>query len=376
VKKNGDARGRGGAKPQVRYAVVGLGHIAQVAVLPAFAHARANSKLAAVVSGDEKKRRSVGRRYGVPAFDYTQYGELLESLEIDAVYLALPNHLHCEYAVRAAEAGVHVLCEKPMAVTEEECQRMLAAARRTDTRLMIAYRLHFDPANLGALSLVRSGRLGEPRVFESTFTMQVKPGNVRLHGKGGGPLYDVGVYCINAARNLFGAEPRFVLAHAAKSADPRFHDVEEALSAILSFPGERIAAFTCSFGAADVSSYRVIGTRADLRVEPAYEYHEPLAWTLTRNGRATRRRFAPSDQFAPELLYFSRCVLDGLEPEPSGIEGMLDVRIVRALLHSAASGRGVNLPAAPRDPRPTARQAHSLPPVRKPRLVRATSASI
>src|ERR1044072_991742 len=148
-------------RKQVRYAVVGLGHIAQVAVLPAFGNARRNSKLAAFVSGDPVKLAELGERYGVERrCSYEQYDELLKSGDIDAVYIALPNSLHAEYAVRAAQAGVHVLCEKPMAVTEAECELMARTARENKAKLMVAYRLHFERANLEAIEIARSGRIG------------------------------------------------------------------------------------------------------------------------------------------------------------------------------------------------------------------------
>jgi glucose-fructose oxidoreductase len=205
--------------------------------------------------------------------------------------------------------------------------------------------------------------------------MQVKPGNVRLHREGGGPLYDIGIYCINAARNVFGSEPDAVSAVCLAGRDPRFREVEEALSAILHFPDERVAAFTCSFGAADVSSYRIVGTRADLRVEPAYEYASGLAYTLTRQGRETRRSFPRRDQFAPELLHFSDCILRGKQPEPSGEEGLVDVQIINALHRSALTGQRVELATRERGRRPAPDQERRLPPVRKPRLVRVESAS-
>ena len=172
---------------QVRYAVVGLGHIAQVAVLPAFGNARRNSKLAALVSGDPVKREQLSRQYKVDkACSYEQYDEMLKSGDVDAVYIALPNSLHCEYAVRAAQAGVHVLVEKPMALTEEECERMARAARDAHVKLMVAYRLHFERANLEAIEVARSGRIGEPRLFNSTFTMHVVPGTIRVKSALGG----------------------------------------------------------------------------------------------------------------------------------------------------------------------------------------------
>jgi len=146
----------------VRYAVVGLGHIAQVAVLPAFAHARRNSKLVAVVSADRTKRRELTRRYRLEhAFSYEQFDDCLR--EVDAVYIALPNSMHAEYTVRAAKAGVHVLCEKPMAVTVRECQQMIAACRQARVKLMIAYRLHFETVNLSAMDLARGDCLWKAR---------------------------------------------------------------------------------------------------------------------------------------------------------------------------------------------------------------------
>ena len=131
----------------IRYAVVGLGHIAQVAVLPAFRHAQRNSRLVALVSDDAAKRRKVGKKYRVErTYSYDDYEACLEG--VDAVYIALPNSLHAEYTVRAARAGVHVLCEKPMAVTAAECEAMIDACGEQRVKLMIAYRLHFEEVTL------------------------------------------------------------------------------------------------------------------------------------------------------------------------------------------------------------------------------------
>jgi predicted dehydrogenase len=224
---------------KIRYAVVGLGHIAQVAVLPAFAHAQ-NSELAALVSDDPEKLEKLGRKYKVKAqFTYAELEEGLRSGLVDAVYMALPNHLHREYSERAARAGVHVLCEKPMAVTEEDCRSMIRTAEENNVKLMVAYRLHFEEANLKAIDLVQGGRLGDPRLFDSVFTMTVKEGDIRLNPRelGGGTLYDIGVYCINAVRNLFGAEPMEVTGFSANNGDRRFLECEETTSAILRFPG-------------------------------------------------------------------------------------------------------------------------------------------
>ena len=256
----------------VRYAVVGLGHIAQVAVLPAFAHARENSRLVAVVSDDARKRRAIARRYRLEhAYSYDQLEECLE--HVDAVYIALPNAMHADFTIRAAKAGVHVLCEKPMAVTVEECDAMIAACRRNRVKLMIAYRLHFEEANLDAVDLVRKGRIGEPKYFTSSFSMRVRPGDVRTKANlGGGTLYDIGVYCINAARYLFRAEPEEVSAFSVNRGGAALKGVDESTAAVMRFSGERVAAFVTSFNAADVAEYRVVGTKGQLHVDPAYEY--------------------------------------------------------------------------------------------------------
>ncbi len=363
---------------KIRYAVVGLGHIAQVAVLPAFAHAR-NSELIALVSNDPEKLEKLGRKYKVKArFSYDQYDECLASGLVDAVYIALPNHLHREYSVRASEAGVHVLCEKPMAVTEDDCLAMIRAADENNVKLMVAYRLHFEEANLKAIDIVQGGRLGEPRLFDSVFTMMVKEGDIRLNPRelGGGTLYDIGVYCINAARNLFGAEPMEVVAFSANCGDRRFTECEETTSAILRFPGkERLAAFTCSFGAADVSSYRVVGSRGDLVMDPAYEYAGELKQRTTIDGRSRERTFAKRDQFAPELISFSECIQTGAAPEPSGWEGLADVRVVRALYRSADTGQPVTLEPFSKARRPSLEQEIRKPPVREPDLVNTEAPS-
>jgi glucose-fructose oxidoreductase len=357
----------------VRYAVVGLGHIAQVAVLPAFGNARRNSRLAALVSGDPLKRSELGMRYGVAkTCSYEEYDALLQSGDIDAVYIALPNSMHCDYAVRAAQAGVHVLVEKPMAVTEDECERMARAARDAGVKLMVGYRLHFERANLEAIEVARSGRIGEPRLFSSMFSMPVVPDNIRAKSAlGGGVLYDIGIYCINAARGLFREEPIEARAVTCGS----LGDVEESVSCVLRFPNERIASFTCSFGAADVSEYRVAGTKGDLAVEPAYEYAMALQHRLTIDGEVKERRFAKRDQFAPELLYFSDCVLKNQDPEPSADEGLADVRVIRALYRSAESGRALALTPYERRERQSLEQEIRRPPIDKPKTIHAQAPS-
>ena len=361
-------------KAKVRYAVVGLGYIAQIAVLPAFAKAK-NSELAALVSDDNVKLEKLSKKYKVPStYSYQEYDDCLTSGEIDAVYIALPNSMHRDYTGRACKAGIHVLCEKPLAVTESECEEMIRAASESGVKLMTAYRLHFEKANMTAVEIARSGRIGELRAFNSVFTMQVKEGDIRLQKDlGGGTLYDIGIYCINAARYLFQDEPIEVVGFSANSGEKRFKEVDEMFSAILRFPDERLASFTTSFGASDISAYQIVGTEGDLRVDPAYEFAADLKHHLTIKGRTRERTFSKRDQFAPELIYFADCVINDKTPEPSGEEGLADVRIIRALYESASTGQPVSLGEFRKERRPSIEQELREPPVRKPELVRAAT---
>jgi len=363
-------------KEKIRYAVVGLGYIAQIAVLPAFGRAK-NSELAALVSDDRVKLEKLSRKYKVPrSYSYEDYDECLSSGEIDAVYIALPNNMHHEYTVRACRAGLNVLCEKPMAVTEAECEEMITAAGDNAVKLMIGYRLHFERANLEAVELSQSGKLGELRAFNSVFTMQVKDGDIRLQKDlGGGTLYDIGIYCINAARYIFRAEPIEVFGFSANNGEKRFKEVDEMFGAVLRFPNERLASFITSFGASDISAYQIVGSEGDLRVDPAYEFAADLKHHVTIRGKTRERTFSKRDQFAPELIYFSDCIINDQDPEPSGREGLADVRIIRALYRSAATGEPVRLGEFGKAERPTIEQEIDEPPVKKPELVRAAAPS-
>lgn len=365
-------------RKKIRYAVIGQGYISQIAVLPAFEHASKNSELVALISDDPVKLKKLSRTYKVAnTGSYDDYDALLKSGEIDAVYIALPNHMHCDYTVRAARAGIHVLCEKPMAVTDAECKKMIQACDKHRVKLMIAYRLHFEKANLSAIDIVQLRKIGEPRLFNSLFTMQVRDeDNIRLQKHmGGGPLYDIGIYCLNAARYVFRTDPTEVFALTANNDQKRFGEVEEMTSVVMRFPQERLATFSCSFGAADTSAYEVVGAKGHLRVDPAYEMVGDLKYTLTVEGRTRERTFPKRDQFAPELIYFSDCILNDRMPEPSGREGRIDVQIINALHKSAQTGRPVRIKALEQDARPTINQERRRAPVDKPELVNAKKPS-
>ncbi|HYC69813.1 MAG TPA: Gfo/Idh/MocA family oxidoreductase [Opitutaceae bacterium] len=357
----------------VGYAVVGLGHIAQVAVLPAFRHAR-GSRLVALVSGNRDKLAVLGRKYRVArTYLYDRFDACLADPEVEAVYIALPNDLHLDFAVRAAAAGRHVLCEKPLALDPAEAREMIRAAMRTGVKLMTAYRLHYEPATLAAIQHVKAGRIGEIRYFNSSFSYQVTdPRNIRLRlVRGGGPLYDIGIYCINAARYLMQDEPVEVTGMLSRSGDRRFREVEETAAAILRFPGGRVASFVVSFGAADVSRCELVGTKGRIVLEPAFEYAEALRLELTANGRTHRRTFRHTDQFAGEIEAFSQAIRSGRVLEPSGREGLADLRIIEAIVASDRTGRSVRLAPFRKARRPSARQRRMRPATRPPEPVEA-----
>jgi glucose-fructose oxidoreductase len=358
------------SRRKVGYAVVGLGHISQSALMPAFKHAR-NSELVAIVSSDAEKREKLSRRYRCDAYGYEDLELCLDRPDVDAVYIGEPNDKHADFVARCAAQGVHVLCEKPLAVSEEECRRMIDACTASGVRLMTAYRLHFEPANLEVIRLVEQGKIGDLRYFSSTFAYQVKPGNIRTNAeRGGGAIWDLGVYCVNAARYLFRADPVEIFAlPIQRPKDPRFEDIHEGMTVVMKFEGNRTAQFTVSFGSAVQGDYRIVGTKGHIEMSNAYEYAVPRELRLVVGEKKTKKRFGRTDQFAPELYAFSRAILENAPLEPDGEEGLRDVRIIVAALKSAKEGRPLNLswPARKRRPEPSDRIVR--PPVREPPLV-------
>ena len=271
----------------INYAVVGAGWISQIAFLPGAAQS-GNSRVVGIVSGDRPKASQLSEFHGVETVvGYDGYDALLASPSIDAVYIALPNHMHADYSIRAARAGKHILVEKPLAANEAEALAMIAAAREANVLLMTAYRLHNEPGTVAVLDHIRAGAIGRPLVFQSLFSFQTVVGNHRLTASTwGGPLQDIGVYCVNAARHVFAEEPIETMAMAQRPGDdPRFGEVDATVAATLRFPSGGVAQFVVSFGASAVDSYRVVGTTGDLELDPGFKFE-----TATKSSPASRRR--------------------------------------------------------------------------------------
>lgn len=334
---------------KIRYAVIGLGHIAQVAVLPGFAKAE-NSELVSLISHDKKKLKVLCKKYGLKeedCYEFGQFPDCLQKSNIDVLYVATPNDTHCDIVCKALPSGVHVLCEKPLALSEEECDKMIDCSEANNRLLMTAYRLHFEQSNLQILQMIKDKKIGNPQIFNSVFTMQIKDkNNIRLNPTvlGGGPIWDIGIYCLNACRAIFKSEPYEVMAMENTSGDSRFSSTHEMMSVMLRFPDNRVANFTCGFSSDSCASYDVIGTKGRIHLDKAFEYASERTLTLLEDDSVAKRtNYQKNDQFAAELVYFSNCVLNDKTPEPSGFEGRADVRIIEAILHSARNKTSVTL---------------------------------
>ena len=348
---------------KVRYAVVGAGWISQEAFMPAVEQT-GNSELTAIVSGNAENSRKLAEFYGIKhVYGYERYEEMLKAGVADAVYIALPNSLHADYAIRAAQAGLHALVEKPLATTVAECEAMIAAAAKAGVWLMTAYRLHNEPGTIAALDMIRNGDIGDPRYFASMFGFQLPAGNHRLKAEHwGGPLQDVGVYCLNAARHAFGSEPTEAIAFTSHgNNDPRFGEVEEAYCASLRFPGDRIANFYASFGSESIETYRVLGTNGEIEVCPGFRFETARRIRLTRNGAVTEKEFPLVENFSGQAAYFSDCILKGVRPEADGEEGLADVRALLAIETAARTGIAQRIATPPRPSHPTADMARHFP---------------
>ena len=339
----------------INYAIVGAGWISQIAFLPGAAQS-GNSRVAAIVSGDLAKGTQLAEFHGVDSvIGYEGYDALLASPSIDAVYIALPNHMHADYAVRAARAGKHVLVEKPLAATEQEALAMIAAARDGNVFLMTAYRLHNEPGTVAVLEHIRAGAIGMPLFFQSVFSFQTVVGNHRLRASAwGGPLQDVGVYCVNAARHVFAEEPVEAIAIAHRpDDDPRFAEVNASVATMLRFPSGGLAQFVASFGGAPVDNYRVIGTVGDLELDPGFKFETATKLRLRRDDTWRETQFPQIDHFGGQIAYFSDCIAAGTSPEADGEEGLADMRALIAIEKACLTGQPQPIVSPPRPRHPT-----------------------
>jgi glucose-fructose oxidoreductase len=331
---------------EIGYAVMGLGALSRTSILPAFARVAHNSRLVAVLSRDRGKAEAVAAQFRATAYRLDEFRQCLQREDVNALYIALPTSLHCDYTVEAARAGVHVLCEPPMALVADECRRMIRTCLTHHTKLMLAYRFHFRPAWQKALELARAGEIGLPKTVSSDYTMRIEdPSSACLQRRmGGGTVYYLGAKCINAARSVLGAEPAQVMAMSART-DRRYGgDVDESTVGLIRFPEDRLAHMHTSFGEEPRAVLSIFGDEGLIQLREPYEASGPTTLEVTRRGERQELQFDAFDAFAATLDHFSECIIRDRQPEPSGIEGLQDVRMIEAIYRSGRDGRPVTLP--------------------------------
>ncbi|MFL6451285.1 MAG: Gfo/Idh/MocA family protein [Bryobacteraceae bacterium] len=366
-----------GSDKKVRYAIVGLGDIAQEAMLPGVEHT-GNSQVTALVTSDAVKARDVGKQYGVTnCYGYEQFENLLKSGTIDAIYLATPNWRHAEFIIPALRAGIHVLAEKPLEVSTAKCKEILEVQKNSNAKLMVAYRLHFEPATLDLIEKIRGGELGTVHLFSSVFAQMLDPANHRAqNGDLAGPVLDMGPYPVNAARYVFSAEPtEVVCAVGTRHPESGLGDFDHTVAVTLRFPENRIAQFTLTYYGNTIDSYTVVGTKGNVVMSPGYMYGVPLAQQTTIGQKQSEESFKNTDHFGGEMKYFSDFILNGTDPEPDGEEGYADVRVLEGVLRALKTGTAQTLEPFERSKRiDPKRQLETLRAQSSPELVHTSNA--
>jgi predicted dehydrogenase len=323
----------------IRWGVMSTANIGRAAVVPAIAASR-SGRVEAVASRDVERARVFAGAHGIARW-HGRYQDLVDDPEVDAVYVPLPNSLHREWTLRALRAGKHVLCEKPLALTEDQCLEMDAAAREAGVTLMEAFMYRFHPRTEQVASMVRGGALGTVRAIRSTFTFRLtRPGNIRMDpGLGGGALMDVGCYCVNVSRTLAGAEPVAVQAQAnwAESG------VDAEMAGILRFPDGLLAHFDCALTTERAESFEVAGEAGFLRVPSAFLPGTADAAIEEHRGRGERTdHVVPgADEYVRMVEHFADCVRTGAAPRYGAREAALNMRTIEALYRSARAGGAV-----------------------------------
>jgi predicted dehydrogenase len=344
----GIAWAQGAPKRKLGYAVVGLGSYAVNQIMPNLNDCQ-YAELRALVSGTPAKLEKYGSQYGIPKthrYSYAQYDRIRDNPDIDLVYVVLPNNMHAEYSIRASKAGKHVLCEKPMATSAAEAEAMIAAARHANRKLMIGYRCHFEPYNLKAVEIVKSGLIGRPTLITAEHGFYAQPGQWRLDRpmSGGGSLMDIGIYSLNAARYLAGEEPVEISAmESTDRSDPRFRNVEDRIDWQMRFPSGAIANCVSSYSSQH-NAYRVTGDKGWVGMEPATPYDGHQMW-LRKDWKTEQVTLppAPRNQFVLQCDHLAESVLTGIPLRASGEEGLRDMRLIEAIYSSAREHRAIAL---------------------------------
>lgn len=338
---------------RVGFALVGLGHLTLERLLPAIDKSE-RCRLTALVTGDRAKGLEVARQYGVherSVYTYAEYDRLRDNVDVQAVYIVLPNGMHEEYVVRAAKAGKHVLCEKPMANSSAEARRMIEACKTANRKLMIAYRIQYEPHHRLVRDWTRAKKYGQAKLIESFNGQNQAHSDQWRHKKslaGGGALPDIGLYNLNTTRYILGEEPIEISATVFSTpGDDRFREVEESCQWQMRFPSGAIANCATHYGTHQSRRYRVHAEAGWYGLDPAFAY-DGLRMELSYADGDIEFRQNPSrgqfDQFQLEMDHFAQCVMEDREPFTPGEEGLQDHILMEAIYRSAREGKVVKLP--------------------------------
>lgn len=328
------------------WAIVGLGSFAIGQVIPGFADAQ-RSRITAFVSGSPKKASELSERFGVERlYDYDNFDRIIDNPSIDCVYIVLPVGLHAEYTIRALKARKHVLCEKPMASSSQECQAMIAAAKAANRQLGVAYRVHFEPTNVEAHRRIAAGELGSVRYGSADAGFDANPDypphKWRLTKSlgGGGSMYDIGIYGLNGALFHLNAEVVEVSAiYAYPSEDPRFREVEGGLSWRALLSNGTVIQGSSSYCYSYVTRHHYQGTGGALSMEPASAYYEnELVVSRSNQPKATINTGNAASQFAAQVDGFSEAARSNTQHRTPGEMGLRDIRLIEAMYKSADAG--------------------------------------
>lgn len=323
------------------WALVGLGSLSTNQIAPAFARCRF-SKLSAVVTGTPAKGVKWREQYGLSekqVYNYENFDSILNDPTIDVVYIVLPNSMHCDFVIRAAKAGKHVFCEKPMANSADECRRMIEACKTAKRQLGIGYRCQREPHHVEAIRFAREKAFGEVRHVEAAFGFKSgdpKQWRLRKALAGGGALMDVGVYALQACRYLIGEEPSEVSAIETKTDPVKFAEVDETINWVMKFPSGRTANCMTTYNLNGCNFFTATAERGRFGMEPAYSYDGLKGWTSD-----PKRPLDPpaTDHFAVEMDAFSEAILNDKPFEPAGEEGLRDLLVIEAIYRSIANGK-------------------------------------
>jgi predicted dehydrogenase len=330
---------------KIGFALCGLGSLSTHQIAPALPNTQF-CRLAGIITGTPAKAAKWSAQYDIPdhcIYNYDTMSQLADNPDIDVVYVVTPNALHADSTIKAAKAGKHVLCEKPMEISVARCQQMIDACRAANKLLAIGYRLHFEPNNLECVRLAREKVFGDLKFIEASFGFSIgDPKQWRLNRAlaGGGPLMDVGIYALQAMRYLTGDEPVQVTATTSSITDPvKFRDLEEAIVWQLKFPGGVLANGEASYRFNGLNRYNAFAERGSFGLEPAYSYHGLRG--KRSDGQAIQ--LADIDQFAAQMDDFAQCILQNRPTRVPGEEGLRDVKIMMAIYESARTGKAVSL---------------------------------